>query len=123
MTRFEISSFRRVSPNYSLRYMNIFCFKELSAPPLTLRLIFPPVKKTRNEYLSYLYPAGIAPAERNLYLNPCSVWDCKGRNFPRTPQIFFFFFSPGTNPTQKPKQTTGKKTSTNNRLLRNGTQR
>jgi hypothetical protein len=38
----------------------------------------------------------IAPPGRNFLLsNPCSVWDCKGRNlFLKTKNIFLFFFFP-----------------------------
>src|SRR5690606_5632158 len=123
MTRFVSPAFAGYKPCYSLRYMNIFCFKELPSPPLTPRLLSLPGSCRINLSL-FSSPSGIAPQGPEHRLStPCSVWDCKGRNFFLTRKTFFYFF-PGTRNQPNPHSIKPRKNiSMNNRLLRNGTQR
>src|SRR5690606_32233309 len=109
MTRFVSPAFAGYKPCYSLRYMNIFCFKELPSPPLTPRLLSLPGSCRINLSL-FSSPSGIAPQGPEHRLStPCSVWDCKGRNFFSNPQNFFLLFSRNQKPTKSPLHQTPEK--------------
>src|SRR5690606_7472899 len=93
------------NPDYSPRYM-IFYLKELLSPRLTLRLLIS--RPDQQGKISLLSSPGRHRADRagTLFLNPRSVWDCKGTNlFHSTKKNVFFYFSPNKAPNKQPPKT------------------
>src|SRR5690606_23776027 len=84
----------RLKTDYSLRYMNINIFKNYLASARASAFISRRFRTGR--FFSLSNTGCIALPGRNFLLsNPCSVWDCKGRNlFLKTKNIFLFFFFP-----------------------------
>ncbi|PPL01977.1 hypothetical protein SAMN05444682_105358 [Parapedobacter indicus] len=92
MTSFRlIFSFRLIKSNYSLRYMNIFTLKNLIASARASAFYITPV--LNRQIFSLSNTSRIALLGRNFLLsNPCSVWDCKGKEFFILCKIYFNFF-------------------------------